>query len=32
MGCLFEQGGDVFVGLDCRLGQMPRTPVGLIGP
>ena len=28
----FEQGGDLFVGLDRRLGEMPRAPVRLIGP
>ena len=28
----FEQGGDLFVRLDRRLGEMPRAPVRLIGP
>jgi hypothetical protein len=30
--CLFEQDSDVFIGRDRCLGEMPRTPVGLIGP
>jgi len=32
MGCPLERGGDVFIGLDRRLGEMPRAPVRLIGP